>query len=88
MATEKMFGSNQQNQIKPTMPQIILNQPGADLINQLLDAALKGGGIANLVLVKNVIAVTNYRQAPPQEVVKEETKKPVGEEFTNKDKKC
>lgn len=76
-------------QAQNVMPQIILNQPGADLINRLLDAALKGGGIANLALVKDVIAIVNRRQAPPQEetpkkeVVSTETKKPV----TNGDEK-
>ncbi len=64
------MGTVEQTQVpqaQNVMPQIILNQPGADLINRLLDATLKGGGIANLALVKDVIAITNHRQAPPQE---------------------
>ena len=53
----------------PQVPQIVVNQPGANLINQLLDAALKGGGLNALTLVKEVITVVNT--PPPQE------KKPV-----------
>ncbi len=64
------------NQTQVPQAQIVLNQPGADLINRLLDAALKGGGIANLALVKDVIAVTNHRQAPPQEETPETGKAP------------
>lgn len=49
------------------VPQIIVNQPGANLINQLLDAALKGGGLSNMTLVREVITVTNHRPTAPQE---------------------
>ncbi len=55
---------------KNELPQIILNQPGADLINRLLDAVLKGGGLSNLTLVKEVLTVTNRPPSPPQEVEK------------------
>ena len=81
MSTEKMFGQNQQKQLPQNqMPQIILNQPGADLINRLLDVALKGGGLENLALVKEVITITNHRPAPPQ--VEEKKQEPT--EFDNR----
>lgn len=66
------------------MPQIILNQPGADLINKLLDAVLKGGGLSNLTLVKEVLTVTNYRPDPPQEETPKEPVKQVPTEFSNR----
>ena len=47
-----------------SVPQIIVNQEGADLINKLLDVALKGGGLAALALVKDVITIVNT--PPPQ----------------------
>ena len=47
------------------VPQIVVNQQGANLVNQLLDAALKGGGLTALALVKEVITVVNT--PPPQE---------------------
>ena len=49
----------------PQVPQIIVNQEGANLINRLLDVALKGGGLASMTLVKEVITVVNT--PPPQE---------------------
>ena len=47
------------------VPQIVVNQTGANLINQLLDATLKGGGLNALTLVKEVITVVNT--PPPQD---------------------
>ena len=53
-----------------SVPQIIVNQEGANLINKLLDATLRGGGLTALTLVKEVITVINT--PPPQSKQPEE----------------
>ena len=47
-----------------SVPQIVVNQEGANLINKLLDVTLRGGGLTALTLVKEVITVINT--PPPQ----------------------
>lgn len=62
-----------------SVPQIIVNQEGANLINKLLDVALKGGGLTALTLVKDVITVIN---TPPPQPKQPELKEPKEQKIT------
>jgi len=55
-----------------SVPQIVVNQEGANLINKLLDVTLRGGGLTALTLVREVITVINTPPPQPKPVEKPE----------------